>query len=85
MERNGSMTRDVERKTTRVLFCGTQFPGSHLYTTEYLQNHSSIKVHLCQGNVYIPTFVHPFHFDIFSAFSCVDVLTFKLPGSKKDR
>jgi len=40
------MTNNVERKTTRVLFCGPQFPGSHLYTTEYLQNYSSIKVHL---------------------------------------
>lgn len=44
MERNGSMINDVERKTTRVLFCGPQFPCSHLYTTEYLQNHPSIKV-----------------------------------------
>lgn len=44
MERNGSMIKDVERKTTRVLFCGPHFPASHLYTTEYLQNHSSIKV-----------------------------------------
>ncbi|GAU33088.1 hypothetical protein TSUD_259390 [Trifolium subterraneum] len=44
MEKNGNMTKDVERKITRVLFCGHQFPGSHLYTTEYLQNHSFIKV-----------------------------------------
>ncbi|PNY14069.1 D-3-phosphoglycerate dehydrogenase-like protein, partial [Trifolium pratense] len=44
MEKNGNMTKEVERKITRVLFCGHQFPGSHLYTTEYLQNHSFIKV-----------------------------------------
>ncbi|WJX30401.1 hypothetical protein P8452_18945 [Trifolium repens] len=44
MEKNGNMTKEIERKITRVLFCGHQFPGSHLYTTEYLQNHSFIKV-----------------------------------------
>ncbi|WJX36406.1 hypothetical protein P8452_24287 [Trifolium repens] len=44
MEKNGNMTKEVDRKITRVLFCGHQFPGSHLYTTEYLQNHSFIKV-----------------------------------------
>jgi hypothetical protein len=67
MEKNGNMTKDVEKKITRVLFCGHQFPGSHLYTTEYLQNHSFIKV---------PLYCSSFNFYIFSVFSHFDILSF---------
>ncbi|CAJ1958495.1 unnamed protein product [Sphenostylis stenocarpa] len=44
MESNGNLAKDVEKQTTRVLFCGPHFPASHEYTAEYLQNHSHIKV-----------------------------------------
>ncbi|XP_004499721.1 uncharacterized protein [Cicer arietinum] len=44
MEKHGNLTKDFEKKITRVLFCGPHFPASHQYTTEYLQNHSFIKV-----------------------------------------
>ncbi|XP_027346307.1 uncharacterized protein LOC113858068 isoform X2 [Abrus precatorius] len=35
---------DIEKQITHVLFCGPHFPASHEYTTQYLQNHSFIKV-----------------------------------------
>lgn len=47
MEKNEKIVKDVEKKITRVLFCGYHFPASNQYTAEYLQNHSSIKVHFC--------------------------------------
>ncbi|KAK9713664.1 hypothetical protein RND81_06G043100 [Saponaria officinalis] len=33
-----------EKELTKVLFCGNQFPASHLYTREYLSNYPHIQV-----------------------------------------
>lgn len=42
--RSQEMSSDLRKSVTRVLFCGSQFPASHNYTIEYLQNYPSIKV-----------------------------------------
>ncbi|KAI4331841.1 hypothetical protein L6164_016796 [Bauhinia variegata] len=43
-ERPRNMKEDIDKRITRVLFCGSQFPGSHECTREYLKDHSFIKV-----------------------------------------
>ncbi|XP_074279584.1 uncharacterized protein LOC141604919 [Silene latifolia] len=49
MESDAKMGSDEKvagsgREVTRVLFCGHQFPASHLYTREYLSNYPHIQV-----------------------------------------
>ncbi|KAJ7982586.1 glyoxylate/hydroxypyruvate reductase HPR3 [Quillaja saponaria] len=44
LEKICNMVTDDEKCTTRVLFCGSQFPASHEYTREYLQSYPFIKV-----------------------------------------
>ncbi|XP_010243885.1 PREDICTED: uncharacterized protein LOC104587840 isoform X2 [Nelumbo nucifera] len=38
------MVENNDSQVTRVLFCGPQFPASHKYTREYLQNYPFIQV-----------------------------------------
>ncbi|KAL5776328.1 hypothetical protein ACOSP7_009254 [Xanthoceras sorbifolium] len=38
------MATNNDEKITRVLFCGLNFPASHIYTKEYLQNYPFIQV-----------------------------------------
>ncbi|GFP81295.1 d-3-phosphoglycerate dehydrogenase [Phtheirospermum japonicum] len=38
------MTGDSDKPVTRVLFCGSYFPASHIYTREYLKNHPFVEV-----------------------------------------
>lgn len=44
MESNGNMIKNLDKQITNVLFCGSDFPSSHEYSREYLQNYPFIKV-----------------------------------------
>ncbi|CAL5340365.1 unnamed protein product [Camellia sinensis] len=39
------MVGDSDQRITRLLFCGPDFPASHNYTREYVQNYPFIEVH----------------------------------------
>ncbi|XP_021888111.1 uncharacterized protein LOC110807320 isoform X1 [Carica papaya] len=44
MTQVGSMAGGNDKHITRVLFCGPNFPASHIYTREYLQNYPFVQV-----------------------------------------